>query len=131
MSQRSEWNETLTKREAEIARAYADGQNYRLIADQLCIAPSTVRKHISTIYRKLGVKTKIELLRRLEPPAIATAPRKRKTRDPAVGLAVISVTALVFSVAALTATALMLADRPSVAVAGEPPLLEPRPAGPQ
>lgn len=53
--------ETLTSREQEIAAAYASGDNYHEIAGQLGIAPSTVRTHLTTIYRKLGVSSKIEL----------------------------------------------------------------------
>lgn len=55
----------LSSREEEIARAYAAGNGYRAIADQLFIAPSTVRTHLSTIYRKLGVSSKIDLLNAL------------------------------------------------------------------
>jgi DNA-binding CsgD family transcriptional regulator/transcriptional regulator with GAF, ATPase, and Fis domain len=51
----------LSPRELEIARAYAGGNNYHRIAEQLCIAPSTVRTHLATIYRKLGVSSKLEL----------------------------------------------------------------------
>ena len=58
--------ERLSAREREIAQAYAGGASYRQIADRLFIAPTTVRTHISTIYRKLAVSTKIELLRALE-----------------------------------------------------------------
>lgn len=58
--------ERLSARELEIARAYAGGANYRQIADRLYIAPTTVRTHISAIYRKLGVSTKIALLHALD-----------------------------------------------------------------
>ncbi len=57
--------ESLSRREREIAKLYADGSNYREIAERLCIAPATVRTHVGTIYRKLGVSTKIELRRTL------------------------------------------------------------------
>ena len=57
--------ERLSARERQIAEAYSTGQSYREIAAQLFIAPATVRKHLSTIYRKLSVSTKIELLRAL------------------------------------------------------------------
>jgi class 3 adenylate cyclase len=58
--------EELSGRERQVAQAYAAGASHRQIADQLFIAPATVRTHLSTIYRKLGVSTKIELLRALE-----------------------------------------------------------------
>jgi DNA-binding CsgD family transcriptional regulator len=56
----------LSPREIEIARAYAGGDNYHRIAEQLCIAPSTVRTHLAAIYRKLEVSSKLELHRMLE-----------------------------------------------------------------
>ena len=51
----------LTRREREIAEAYAGGKTYHQIARRLSIAPSTVRTHLTTIYRKLGVSSKLEL----------------------------------------------------------------------
>ena len=51
----------LSSRENEIAKAYADGESHHEIADRLCIAPTTVRNHLSTIYRKLDVSTKLQL----------------------------------------------------------------------
>lgn len=56
----------LSPREREIARAYANGDNYRRIAERLFIATSTVRTHLATIYRKLGVSSKLELHKVLE-----------------------------------------------------------------
>lgn len=46
-------HEHLSARERQIAEAYAAGQSYRQIAEQLFIAPATVRTHLGTIYRKL------------------------------------------------------------------------------
>lgn len=63
----------LSRREREIAQAYAHGEGHRAIGTRLCIAPSTVRTHLGTIYRKLGVSSKIELLNRLA----ADEPRPR------------------------------------------------------
>lgn len=51
----------LSDRERDIAQAYAKGDAYREIAARLCIAPSTVRTHLATIYRKLGVSSKLQL----------------------------------------------------------------------
>lgn len=57
--------EILSPREIEIASAYAQGDTYQGIAARLCIAPSTVRTHLATIYRKLGVSSKLDLHARL------------------------------------------------------------------
>ncbi len=61
----------LSAREQQIARAYSDGAEYHKIADQLCIAPSTVRTHLTTIYRKLGVSSKLDLRKHFEQAALA------------------------------------------------------------
>ncbi|TMM55188.1 LuxR C-terminal-related transcriptional regulator [Sulfitobacter sabulilitoris] len=55
----------LSDREQEIAQRYAAGSSYQEIAASLCIAPSTVRTHLATIYRKLEVSSKVELANRL------------------------------------------------------------------
>ena len=55
----------LSPRELQIAQSYAGGATYQKIADSLCIAPSTVRTHLATIYRKLEVSSKLELATRL------------------------------------------------------------------
>lgn len=63
--------EILSPREIEIASAYAQGDTYQAIARRLGIAPSTVRTHLATIYRKVGVSTKLDLRKQIEtaPPA--------------------------------------------------------------
>jgi DNA-binding CsgD family transcriptional regulator len=58
-------DEVLSPREIEIANAYAHGDTYQGIAARLCIAPSTVRTHLATIYRKLEVSSKLDLHARL------------------------------------------------------------------
>lgn len=50
----------LSKRETEILIQLSKGLNYNNIADNLIISPSTVRKHIENIYKKLHVHSKIE-----------------------------------------------------------------------
>lgn len=50
----------LTKRETEILIQLSKGLNYNDISDNLFISPSTVRKHIENIYKKLQVHSKME-----------------------------------------------------------------------
>lgn len=69
----------LSEREFEVARAYADGQSYKQIARAFGIAPATVRAHVRTIYRKLGVGTKIALGREL---STRPAPRRGAAGEP-------------------------------------------------
>jgi DNA-binding NarL/FixJ family response regulator len=71
----------LTRREHQVARAYADGESYRDIAERLFIAPATVRTHLKAIYRKLGVSTKIQLLRKLEGTAASEHDARRASPD--------------------------------------------------
>jgi DNA-binding CsgD family transcriptional regulator len=59
-------DERLSPREIEIASAYAQGDTYQMIAARRGIAPSTVRTHLATIYRKLEVSTKLDLRTRIE-----------------------------------------------------------------
>ncbi|WP_425038716.1 LuxR C-terminal-related transcriptional regulator [Primorskyibacter sp. S187A] len=63
----------LSPREQQIAECYAAGASYQEIAADLHIAPSTVRTHLSTIYRKLEITSKVELANRLN--GVTAAPR--------------------------------------------------------
>jgi ATP/maltotriose-dependent transcriptional regulator MalT len=50
----------LTLREVEILKMLSTGMTVPQIADELCIAVSTLRTHIRNIYEKLGVHSRIE-----------------------------------------------------------------------
>jgi DNA-binding NarL/FixJ family response regulator len=54
--------ELVSKREIEILRLMANGSDYREIATALFISPQTVRTHITNIYKKLQVNSKIAAL---------------------------------------------------------------------
>lgn len=79
-----------------VAERYATGETYREIAIALCIAPTTVRSHISSIYSKLGVQSKPALITALsvnqidsvdtvttalEKPSIVVLPLANMCRD--------------------------------------------------
>ena len=51
----------LSDREQAVAARFAAGLTYRQIGEELFIAPTTVRTHLSAIYQKLGVRNKIGL----------------------------------------------------------------------
>jgi DNA-binding NarL/FixJ family response regulator len=52
----------LSGKENEIVVAIVDGLSYKLIADRLNISIETVRFHIKSIYRKLHVNSKAEVI---------------------------------------------------------------------
>lgn len=55
----------LSERELLVARMFSDGKTYKEIANELCRSPSTIRNHIQSIYFKLGIKNKAELVQLL------------------------------------------------------------------
>lgn len=56
----------LTPREAEILRFLGRGYGSVYIADTLVIAESTVRSHVKSIYRKIDVSSREELISRID-----------------------------------------------------------------
>lgn len=61
-SKNFEWLKTLTKREREIFALIATGHDNNQIADKLSLALQTVRNQVSTIYSKLNVKDRFEII---------------------------------------------------------------------
>jgi len=58
-------HQELTPREAQVARAAALGHSNKLIGYELGIAASTVATHLKSAAHKLGVSSRVELIRRL------------------------------------------------------------------
>lgn len=54
----------LSDREREVVRALARNQTATEIADDLFISVNTVKSHLKHVYRKLGVATRVEAIRR-------------------------------------------------------------------
>ena len=52
--------ESLSRREIGVLRLMADGQSNQEIAQVLILALNTVKMHIKHIYRKLGVKNRVQ-----------------------------------------------------------------------
>jgi DNA-binding CsgD family transcriptional regulator len=52
--------ETLSRREIDVLRLMADGQSNQEIAQVLVVAINTVKMHVKHIYRKLGVKNRVQ-----------------------------------------------------------------------
>ncbi|MDP2686225.1 MAG: response regulator transcription factor [Aequorivita sp.] len=55
---------SLSNREVEVLEQLSKGLSYTVIADHLFLSPSTVRKHIENIYKKLQVHSKIEAVQK-------------------------------------------------------------------
>ncbi len=56
--------EPLSSRELEVLRLIDRGLSNQQIADQLTVAPSTVKTHINNLYGKLGVQTRVQAVNR-------------------------------------------------------------------
>lgn len=53
----------LTPRESEVVGLVADGLSSREVAQRLCRSPRTIENHLRSIYQKLGVRNRVELVR--------------------------------------------------------------------
>lgn len=51
----------LTARECEVVGMLLTSKPDKVIAEELCISPSTLKKHIHNVYRKIGVKSRHQL----------------------------------------------------------------------
>ena len=63
------YNENMTQlspREKEVYEHMRSGKTNREICTDLCICRGTLEKYITKIYRKKGVKTRLELVFRLK-----------------------------------------------------------------
>jgi two-component system nitrate/nitrite response regulator NarL len=66
----------LSKREREVIQFIGRGLKNKQIAEHLCISETTVRHHLTSIYSKLGVSDRLELL--------VFAQRHRLTQNPSL-----------------------------------------------
>jgi DNA-binding CsgD family transcriptional regulator len=68
----------LTPQELRIALALADGKTMRAAAAELFLSPKTIEYHLRNAYRKLGIRSRAELLHALDADSAArTATRQR------------------------------------------------------
>jgi DNA-binding CsgD family transcriptional regulator len=55
---------SLTRREREVARLAAQGMSAKQISQTLFVGERTVETHLGNVYAKLGVRSKLQLVRR-------------------------------------------------------------------
>lgn len=55
----------LSERELQVARAVAEGQSNREVAEQLHIAERTVKAHLGAVFEKLGLRDRVQLVLQL------------------------------------------------------------------
>ena len=61
------WIQGLSNRERQVLEGLLTGERPRTIAERLEISVHTARNHVKAIYRKLGVRSRVELLLQLGP----------------------------------------------------------------
>ena len=57
--------DALTRREREVAALAVQGRSARDIAKRLFISKRTAETHVANLYAKLGVASRVELIRRV------------------------------------------------------------------
>jgi len=55
---------TLSSRETEVIQLLCDGDNYKTVAEKLFISSNTVKRHIRSIYTKLQVTSRGEMVQK-------------------------------------------------------------------
>ena len=70
--------EVLTPSEMQVAVVVAEGLTNAEVATRLFVTPKTVEYHLSNIYRKLGLRSRAELVNRV----VSGIPRLRVDDDP-------------------------------------------------
>jgi len=69
----------LTEREWEVAQHVGRGERTKAVADALHLSPRTVETHLASIYRKLAIRSRKELMRLLKDGAPAhTSPERSR-----------------------------------------------------
>jgi DNA-binding NarL/FixJ family response regulator len=67
MKSRPDWYHELSYREREVALLLAKGLDNHEISNLMFLAEQTVKNHVSSIYKKLDVKDRAELIEKLKP----------------------------------------------------------------
>ncbi|MEN3342361.1 MAG: hypothetical protein V7644_1765, partial [Actinomycetota bacterium] len=74
---RPSWD--LTEREAEVLRALAGGRSNKQMAQDFWLSSQTIKYHLRNVYRKLGVSTRTEAVRKAYEHGLIESPQLRVT----------------------------------------------------
>jgi DNA-binding NarL/FixJ family response regulator len=55
------WGDVLTERELDVALLVVDGASNKEVAEWLFVSVRTVEVHLGRVFRKLGVRSRVEL----------------------------------------------------------------------
>ena len=61
ITQPTELKDLLTKKEMIVAKLVAEGRSNASIAARLGVKPRTIASHLVSIFKKLGIKTRVKL----------------------------------------------------------------------
>lgn len=86
---RSPAENQLSERETEIIRCVAMGLRNAEVAERLSIGESTVKTHLNNIFRKLGVRDRVELALYAHRIGLADAPPNRRSDTNSTSLRIV------------------------------------------
>lgn len=96
----------ITARESEIVRLLIEGRTNEEIAARLFISDHTVKNHVHNVYRKLGIRNRVQLIQRFRsaleetgppaPAARAGRPRPARLLAPALIVALVAAAAAAY-----------------------------------
>ncbi len=66
----------LSAREAQVAQAVAAGKSNKEVAEQLFISERTVKAHLGSVFEKLGVRDRVQLVLRLSSSTVPPTPNR-------------------------------------------------------
>ena len=64
----------LSAREVQVAHAVAAGKSNKEVADQLFISERTVKAHLGSVFEKLGLRDRVQLVLRLSSSTVSSNP---------------------------------------------------------
>jgi DNA-binding NarL/FixJ family response regulator len=73
--------QVLTPQELQVALPVAEGKTNKEAAAELFLSPKTVEFHLASVYRKLGVSSRRELIKRVSGEGVEVLTSGRSASD--------------------------------------------------